>query len=66
MSLVVVIKTPLSHFQTQNNNTSMQTINNIPFEIDRFPDLSIVLTEEFRPNIDICATYLLSHPQAMR
>ena len=31
--------------------------NNIPFENDRYPDLSIVLTEEFRPNIDICATY---------
>ena len=39
--------------------------NNIPFENDRYPDLSIVLTEEFRPNIDICAAYLWSHPQAM-
>ena len=28
--------------------------NNIPFENDRYPDLSIVLTEKFRPNIDMC------------
>ena len=39
--------------------------NNIPFENDRYPDLSIVLAEEFRPNINICATLLWSHPQTM-
>ena len=39
--------------------------NNILFENDRYPDLSIVLTKKVRPNIDICATYLWSHQQAM-
>ena len=45
------------HFNADNNT--------IPFENDSYPGLSTVLTEEFRPNIDICATYLWSHPQAM-
>ena len=65
MHLVVVIKHHCPLTKLKKKQYFNADNNNIPFENDRYPDLSIVLTQEFRSNIDICATQLWSHPQAL-
>ena len=61
MDLGVVIK----HYEAKKKQGLNADNNNTPFENDRYPDLSNALTEEFRPNIDICITYFGSHLQGM-
>ena len=56
----------MAYSNIKNTTTSLPTSkqqnfnaenNNIQFENERYPNLSTVLTEEFRPKIDKCTMY---------